>query len=166
MLVASLFACRGPSSHEAEVRRLMERISKIAEKRDAPGLVALLAEDYADLEGRDRAATEELVSGHFRRRFGIVIHLLHSDISVQDADGTAGVEADVALSSGGAELLRRAVRFAGELYRFKLSLRKTPEGWRVTRAKWEPTGPDGLFPESLPALRDLYPGERQEPTEN
>ncbi len=136
----------------------MDRVGKLAEKRDLPGLLSLLTDDYADFEGRDRAGTEALVADHFRRRFGIVVHLLHTEIAEVRADGTATVRTDVVLSSGGAEVLRKIVRFAGEFYRFELELRRTPDGWRVARAEWAASSPDILFPESLPVFRELFPG--------
>lgn len=136
----------------------MDRVGALAEKRDLPGLLSLLTDDYADFEGRDRAGTEALVADHFRRRFGIVVHLLHTEIAEVRADGTATVRTDVVLSSGGAEVLRKIVRFAGEFYRFELELRKTPDGWRVARAEWAASSPDILFPESLPVFRELFPG--------
>jgi SnoaL-like domain len=136
----------------------MDRIGSLAEKRDIPGLLSLLTDDYADFEGRDRAGTADLVADHFRRRYGIVVHLLHTEIAEVRADGTATVRTDVVLSSGGAEILRKLVRFAGEFYRFELELRKTPDGWRVARAEWAASAQDILFPESLPVLRELFPG--------
>ncbi len=138
--------------------KLMDRVGSLAEKKDLPGLLALLTEDYRDFEGRDRAATEALVAEHFRRRYGIVVHLLHTRIGDIRSEGTATVETDVVLSSGGAEILRKLVRFAGEFYRFKIDLRKTPDGWRVSRAEWTPSAANDLFPESLPVLKELFPG--------
>ncbi len=154
----ALLACCSSASEEARVAKLMDRVGSLAEKKDLPGLLALLTDDYADFEGRDRAATEALLADHFRRRYGIVVHLLHTEIGDLGPEGTATVRTDVVLSSGGAEVLRKVIRFAGELYRFKLDLRKTPEGWRVGRAEWTPSALNGLFPESLPVLRKLFPG--------
>jgi hypothetical protein len=153
-----LVACCSSGSEEARIMKLMERVGSLAEKKDLPGLLALLTNDYADFEGRDRTATEALVADHFRRKYGIVVHLLHAKIAGLRPEGTATVETDVVLSSGGAEVLRRIVRFAGEFYKFKLELRKTPGGWRVGRAEWAPSALNGLFPESLPVLRELFPG--------
>jgi hypothetical protein len=61
------------------------------------------------------------------------------------------------LSSGGAEVLRKVIRFAGDFYRFKLELLKTPEGWHISRAKWEYLAMNDLFPESLPVLKKIIP---------
>jgi hypothetical protein len=154
----SLLACCSSGSDEARIAKLMDRIGSLAENKDLSGLLALLADDYEDFEGRDRAATEALLADHFRRRFGIVVHLLHTEIGDVGPEGAATVRTDVVLSSGGAEVLRKIIRFAGEFFRFKLDLRKTPEGWRVGRAEWTPSAMNDLFPESLPALRKLFPG--------
>ena len=154
----ALLACCSPATDEARIARLMNRVGTLAEKRDLPGLMSCLTEDYADFEGRDRPATETLVADHFRRRYGIVVHVLHARVGEVRMDGTASVQADVVLSSGAAEILRRVVRFAGEFYRFDLGLRKTPEGWKIARAEWAPASAEGLFPESLPVLRKLFPG--------
>ena len=159
-------ACCSAGSEEARIAKLMDRVGSLAENRDLPGLLALLTEDYADFEGRDRAATEALVADHFRRRHGIVVHLLHTEIGEVRPDGTATVEADVVLSSGAAEILRKIVRFAGEFYRFELELRKTPEGWRVAGRNGRPSSPDEPFPRiparpqsiCFPGRPDFAPG--------
>ena len=54
--------------------------------------------------------------------------------------------------------MRKIIRFAGDFYRFKLELRKTPVGWRISRAEWEYLELNGLFPESLPVLKKIFPG--------
>jgi len=144
-------------SEEARILKFMSRVGKLVEKKDQPGLLAVLTDDYTDFEGRDKKATEGLVGDYFRRRFGIVVHLLHTKVGDITAEGGASLETDVVLSSGGAEVLRKIVRFAGDFYRFKLDLRKTPEGWRISRAEWEYLTLNDLFPESLPVLKKFFP---------
>ncbi len=124
-------------SEEARILKFMNRVGKLVEKKDLSGLLTVLTDDYADFEGRDKKATEALIGDYFRRRFGIVMHLLHTKVGDITAEGEASLKTDVVLSSGGAEVLRKIVRFAGDFYRFKLDLRKTPEGWRISRAEWE-----------------------------
>jgi hypothetical protein len=145
-------------SEEARILKFMNSIGKLVEKKDLPGLLAILTDDYADFEGRDKKATEALVDDYFRRRFGIVMHLLHTKVGDITAGGEASLETDVVLSSGGAEVLRKIIRFAGDFYRFKLELRKTPVGWRISRAEWEYLSLNDLFPESLPVLKKFFPG--------
>jgi len=136
----------------------MRSVGKFVEKKDQAGLLTVLTDDYTDFEGRDKKATEELIGDYFRRRFGIVVHLLHIKVGDITAEGEASLKTDVVLSSGGAEVLRKIVRFAGDFYRFKLDLRKTPEGWRISRAEWEYLTLNDLFPESLPILKKFFPG--------
>jgi hypothetical protein len=145
-------------SEEARILKFMNRVGKLVEKKDLSGLLTVLTDDYADFEGRDKKATEALVGDYFQRRFGIVMHLLHTKIGDITAGGEASLETDVVLSSGGAEVLRKIIRFAGDFYRFKLELRKMPEGWRISRAEWEYLSLNDLFPESLPVLKKFFPG--------
>lgn len=145
-------------SEEARILKFMNSVGKLVEKKDLSGLLTVLTDDYADFEGRDKKATEALVGDYFQRRFGIVMHLLHTKIGDITAGGEASLETDVVLSSGGAEVLRKIIRFAGDFYRFKLELRKMPEGWRISRAEWEYLSLNDLFPESLPVLKKFFPG--------
>ena len=145
-------------SEEARILKFMRSVGKSIEKKDLSGLLTVLTDDYMDFEGRDKKATEALIGDYFERRFGIVVHLLHTKLGDITAEGKASLETDVVLSSGGAEVLRKIIRFAGDFYRFKLDLRKTPEGWRISRAEWEYLTLNGLFPESLPILKKIFPG--------
>jgi ketosteroid isomerase-like protein len=145
-------------SEEARILKFMRSVGKSIEKKDLSGLLTVLTDDYMDFEGRDKKATEALIGDYFERRFGIVVHLLHTKLGDITAEGKASLKTDVVLSSGGAEVLRKIVRFAGDFYRFKLDLRKTSEGWRISRAEWEYLTLNGLFPESLPILKKIFPG--------
>ena len=145
-------------SEEARILKFMNSVGKLVEKKDLSGLLTVLTDDYADFEGRDKKATEALVGDYFQRRFGIVMHLLHTKVETITEGGDASLETDIVLSSGGAEVLRKIIRFAGDFYRFKLELRKTPVGWRISRAEWEYLALKDLFPESLPVLNKLFPG--------
>jgi hypothetical protein len=156
-IAAQLLSCAG-GSDEDEIRRMMHRIQTLVEKRDAAGLLALVTDDYEDFEGRNKDATRALVEDHFAERRGIVVHLLDTEIAPGPAEGEATAETDVVLSSGAGFLLRKAVRFAGEFYRFELNLRKTPDGWRVESARWSLSSRNELSAESLRLLQEVFPG--------
>jgi ketosteroid isomerase-like protein len=158
LAVLLVLASCAHESEEARILKFMNSIGKLVEKKDLSGLLAVLTDDYADFEGRDKKATEALVGDYFQRRFGIVMHLLHTKVGDIRQEGEASLETDVVLSSGGAEVLRKIIRFAGDFYRFKLELRKTSEGWRISRAEWEYLSLNDLFPESLPVLKKFFPG--------
>jgi hypothetical protein len=147
-------SCRSKTESEI-IAELMADMAARAEKRDAAGLIAHLAGDYRDFEHRDRDRTAAMVEEYFSRYRGIVIHVLASRIVIESA-GSAAVETDVALSSGAAQAFRKLVRFSGENYRFACRLRKNGR-WLITEAKWEFVALDGLFPESVKILRELFP---------
>lgn len=156
VIIASLFMASCRSKTETEViADLVADMAVQAEKRDAAGLIAHLAGDYLDFEGRDRAQTAALIEEYFSRYRGIVIHVLSSRIVIEGARGAA-LETDVSLSSGAAQAFRKMVRFSGENYRFRCRLRKDGR-WLVTGAEWEYVAVDGLFPESVQLLRELFP---------
>jgi hypothetical protein len=150
-----LFAsCRRKSESEI-IADLVAELAARAEKRDAAGLIAHLAGDYRDFENRDRDQTSAMVEEYFSRYRGIVIHVLASRIVIESA-GSAAMETDVSLSSGAAQAFRKLIRFSDENYRFACRLRKDGR-WLITEAKWETMALDGLFPESIKILRELFP---------
>jgi ketosteroid isomerase-like protein len=155
LAIACLSAsCRARSDKDA-VAAVLDDMAARVEDRDAAGLVAHLAEDYADFEGRDRIATQTMAEEYFRRYRGIKTKVLSSRIAMAAA-GKATAEMDVSLYSGVAAALRKAVGFSGENYRVSCVLRK--EGrWRVSEARWEFIPMSGLFPESIKVLQELFP---------
>jgi hypothetical protein len=155
LLIACLHvSCRHRTDSEV-IAALVADMAASAEKRDADGLIANLADDYRDFEGRDRGQTAAMVEEYFSRFRGIVIHVLASRIVVENAR-SATVEADVSLSSGAAQAFRKLICFSGENYRFGCRLRKDGH-WLITEARWEYEALDGLFPESIKILRELFP---------
>jgi hypothetical protein len=153
---ASTGACRAPSE-ESRIRDFIKKTTALVEKGHLDPLMDRLADDYADFEGRDKAATVALVRDYLGRG-GIVIHLLGVRVEAIDVGGEASVRAEAMLSSGAAETFRRLIRFAGECYRFDIRLRKDPRGtWQVARAEWETVPLTDLLPESLAVLKKLFP---------
>jgi hypothetical protein len=148
------FSCHKKSESEI-IAALVADMATSAEKRDAEGLIVHLASDYRDFNGRDREQTAAMVEEYFSRFRGIVIHVLASRIVVE-SPRRASLETDVSLSSGAAQAFRRLIRFSGENYRFSCRLRKENR-WLITESRWEYVAFDGLFPESLKILRELFP---------
>lgn len=146
--------CRRQSDGDA-VAAVLEKMAGRVEARDADGLVEHLAADYADFESRDREATRRMAEEYFRRFRGIKAKLLSTRVT-RGEEGSAAAEVDVALYSGLSSALRQAVGFPGENYRVSCELRRRGH-WLVTSARWEYVPVSGLFPESLQALRELFP---------
>lgn len=154
-LAAGVAASCAAKTDRELIAAAIEDMAARVEKKDAPGLVGHLASGYEDFEGRDRGRTAALLEEYFGRYRGIKAKLLASRITMGEA-GTAGAEIDVSLYSGVAAALRKAVGFSGENYRFSCVFRKNGK-WLVSEARWEYIPMESLFPESLKALRELFP---------
>jgi len=153
-------ALLGPSCHRRtvadEIIETIDHIVRLAEDKDLGAILSFMAEDFGDFEGRDKAGLGALLASYFEGRTGIVAHRLSTRIIGFEAD-RADVEAEVALSSGGAEALRRLVRISPDVYRIRLDLGQAGGRWLVRYAEWSPIGLDGLLPESLVELKKIFP---------
>ena len=147
-------SCRQKNETEI-IAALVVDMAVRAEKRDAAGLIANLADDFRDYQGFDRSRIAEMLQEYFSRFRGIVVHVLASRIVIEDARNAA-VVTEVSLSSGAAQAFRKLIRFTGENYRFQFRLRKNGR-WLITEGKWEYVAVESLFPESLKILRELFP---------
>ncbi len=153
-------SCRR-GTEEDDVLGTVDSLARLAEKKDIESMMACFAEDFSDFEGRDKSGLRSLVSSYFTGRTGIVAHKLSSRI-IDFRPGKASLEADVALSSGGAQALRRLIRISPDVYRIRVDLTKSEEDWLISYAEWASIGLSDLFPESLLQLRELFPGTQVE----
>ena len=151
----ALSACHRQTPEEL-LRKWVLEVGGRVEKRDVHGLLDRLDPEYVDSAGRSREETEKMLEGYFEKFAGIVVHVLSSRIELISPE-SAAVEADVAVSSGGAEALRRLLRFSGECYRFRSRLKRSGSGWRVVYAEWEALDRENLFPDSVEMLRKIFP---------
>lgn len=147
-------SCRARSDKDA-VADVLADLAERVEKKDAEGLLAHLAGNYLDFEGRDREQTRAMAEEYFRRYRGIKIKLLSSRIEM-GTGGAAAAEFDVSLYSGIGAALRKAVGFSGENFRVSCQFRREGE-WRISEARWENIALRDLFPESLRILREIFP---------
>ncbi|MCJ7563437.1 MAG: hypothetical protein MUP52_02475 [Candidatus Aminicenantes bacterium] len=134
----------------------MENVANLAEKREIDNLMSNLADDYFDFEGRDRDKTRDFLIQYFEQHKGIVIHILSTRFEEWDSL-RAKIQTEMAISSGGAEVLRKLIKFTGETYRFKIHLLKTNGQWQVQFAEWKDVGVEDLYPESLSSLKKIFP---------
>ena len=155
VLIPALFlSCQGKADKEI-IAVMFDDMAARVENKDTAGLIAHLAADYSDFAGRDREQTRVMAEEYFRRYRGIRIKMLSSRIAMGEG-GRATAEIDVSLYSGIGAALRKAVGFSGENYRVSCVLRREGE-WRFSEASWENVALDGLFPESLKVLREIFP---------
>lgn len=148
-------SCRQRNEEDA-ILETVDSLAQLAEKKDLEAIMAYFAEDFTDFEGRDKAGIHSLLSSYFSGRAGIVVHRL-SQRMVNLESGRATLAAELALSSGGAEALRRLVRISPDIYRFRVDFTKIREEWLVGYAEWSSVGLSEIFPESLSELKKIFP---------
>ncbi len=149
----------GRPPEEEQVKRTIKDAAALAQKRDLPALMDLLAPDYRDHQGRDKESAKGLIEDYLRSFRGIVIHVLGTKVEITEPGGRAAVRTDMVLSSGAAETFRKLARFTGDYFRFDLELEKDPgAGWRIRYAEWWSVSLSDLLPESLEVLKELFPG--------
>jgi hypothetical protein len=148
-------ACR-QRTEEDNILETVDSLARLAEKKDLEAIMAHFAEDFADFEGRDKDGLRTLLSGYFGGRTGIVAHRLGYRM-IDIGAGRAALETEVALSSGGAEALRRLIRISPDIYRLRIDLSKVGEKWLIGYAEWASIGLGELFPESLGELKKIFP---------
>jgi hypothetical protein len=136
------------------VLETVNSLARLAEKKDVEAIMAHFAEDFSDFDSRDKDGLRSLL--YFSGRTGIVVHRLSGRI-IDLTAGHAALETEVALSSGGAEALRRLVRISPDIYRLRIDLAKVGEKWLIGYAEWASIGLTELRPESLGKFRKIFP---------
>ncbi|RFT16007.1 MAG: hypothetical protein OP8BY_2013 [Candidatus Saccharicenans subterraneus] len=149
-------ACQKPDEAE-EIRESLRTVAVQAEKKNLEKIKGYLADDYRDFEGRDSAWTASLLEYYFKNYQGIAIHLL--DIYVDINKDPAEAEADVLLSSGPLETLRKLVGVVGVYYRFNFSLEKRSGRWQIIYAAWKEVDSNSLLPGSRAILKKIFPDQ-------
>lgn len=152
-LVAVFDSCQ-PADESEIIKDLLDRLVSLAEKKDRDRMLNYLGTDYLDFEGRDVIQTSRLLDYYFQNYQGIAIHLL--DIYVDINENRAEVEADVLLSSGPLEALRKIVGLAGVYYRFDFRLEKPGNNWKIVYAAWREIDSRSLLPGSQLILKKIF----------
>ena len=146
----------GKVSEEQRLIDRFESMADLAEDENQAKIMEFFSDGYEDFEGRDKAATEEMIRNYFATFRGIVLNVL--GVRAVDLQGEeSSLEADVTFSSGAAQALRRLVRFAGEYYRIEIRWIKEGGEWMAAYAEWRQVGLNDLFPESRDKLQKILP---------
>ena len=141
----ALAACsRDSGSPEAEIRALVVRAQTAAEARDVRDLRALVADDYADAQGHDRKAVENLIRLHVLRNQSIHLLTRIRDIAFPQPD-RAAVSVAAAMAGRPVASTGELVGVNADLYRFDLELIRRDGKWQVQRAAWEPAHLDDFW---------------------
>ncbi len=126
VLALLLVACTERSTDESQIRELIASAEQAAEARDTSDVLALVADDYVDAQGRDRAALRGALMGFFalHPRLELIVNI---ESIAFPADGLAQARVSVR----GLDTSRLDV---GESVTLDVELRRRDGEWRVARA--------------------------------
>jgi hypothetical protein len=148
-------SCHKKSEEEALID-FVNMLGRLAEDKNIEAMMAYFADDFSDFEGRTKTGVRSLLESYYSGRTGIVIHILSTKIETLEA-GQATIQTEVAVSSGGAEALRRLVKVSPDNYRIRAELVRAEEAWQIHYAEWTSVELSELFPESLSLLKKIFP---------
>jgi ketosteroid isomerase-like protein len=124
-LIASglLLACAARSSDEELVRAVIDDMETAAEARDASDVLDLVADDYQDAQGFDRAQLRNFLRGYFlaHPKIELLVNIESLDFP---ADGLA--QAQISVTSLALDDADHA--------RLKVEFRREGGDWKVRRA--------------------------------
>jgi len=136
-LALAMAACGGePPSPEAEIRATLEATQQAVREHRVGALKDLLAPDYADAAGRDRAALEAILTYHFLHNARIHVLVRVRSVEVPEPD-RGRVEALVATAGRPLPGLEALADVDADLLWMDLGLARRDGDWQVTRAAWE-----------------------------
>ena len=128
LFVTSIFlvACAAKSSDEQQVRELVASAEEAAEARDTSDVLELVADDYSDAQGLDKQSLQTFLRAYFLQhpKIELLVSIEKLEFPVP---GLAQAQISVATVGVG----------DANLQHLKVELRKSGDGWRVTRADRE-----------------------------
>jgi len=133
LLALALLAagCARPPSAEQEIRALFAAAEQAAEARDVGAVLELIADDYADADGRSRADLQRLLRGWF------VLHpsvQLVTRVDALELESTEHARATLTVGMLGQRGAAEDLALAADLQTIELALRRDRGRWRVVAA--------------------------------
>jgi|SRR5688572_6922861 len=131
VVTGALAGCGTKSSAEEEVRALVASAETAAEERDVGDVMKLIADDYSDAQGFDKAQLTNFLRGYFVMHPKIELVV---DIGAVEfpADGLARTRVTIAMV--GTQGTATDSSATGDLETVELELQRKGDEWRVTRA--------------------------------
>ncbi len=126
-------------TEQEKIKKIIVNIQTAAEEKDVKTIMNSLSKTYKDPQGYDYDTIKGMLLGYFFRHQTVHVYLTNIEITVQDAVAQAVFQA---VLSGGNKSSSVSDILPEELgmYSFEVSLKKEPDEWKVTSAKWERVG--------------------------
>jgi len=137
-LVAAMLlpGCRSERpSPEAEVRTLINSAAKAAEQKSIGTLRDSISEKYADEQGQNKRAIENLLRLHFLRNESVHLFAHIQSVTLPQPDRA---QATVLVAMAGVPIAsaQELPALRADLHRFEIEFAREGKTWRVQRAAW------------------------------
>jgi hypothetical protein len=137
-LVAAMLlpGCRGERlSPEAEVRALINSATKAAEQKSIGTLRDSISEKYADEQGQNKRAIENLLRLHFLRNESVHLFAHIQSVTLPQPDRA---QASVLVAMAGVPIAsaQELPALRADLHRFEIDFAREGKTWRVQRTAW------------------------------
>jgi hypothetical protein len=139
-----LASCSRDDTPEQRVRAFVDRVAASAEDRAWGDFDAYLTGDYNDAQGLTRKEVLGIVTRYILAHRSIHVFQRVRTIEVRDAHH-ARVVVLAALAGSPVAGLEDLNRLSADLYRFELELKDDGNGFKVSRAAWQPVGLEALL---------------------
>ena len=136
IVAAPLPGCRGErTSPEAEVRAQINSAVTASEQKSLGTLKDIVSEKYADEQGQDKRAIENLLRLHFLRNEALHLYARTASVTLPQPDRA---EAVVLVAMAGVPIAsaQELPTLRADLHRFDISFAREAKTWRVQRAAW------------------------------
>jgi hypothetical protein len=137
-MTITTFGCHKETEQD-KVKKVIIDIQKAAEEKNVKQIIYNISKTYMDPQGFNYDTIKGLLLGYFFQHPKISAYITDLEVSVDNT--SAKVIFQVVLTSGSktgstADLIPESLG----MYAFEVSLKKEPDGWKVTSAKWERLG--------------------------
>ena len=136
VVVLLLPGCRGErASPEAEVRALIDGAVVAAEQKSIGVLKDSISEKYADDQGQNKRAVENLLRLHFLRNQSVHLYAHIQSVTLPQPDRA---QAAVLVAMAGVPIAsaQELPVLRADLHRFEIDFARENKTWRVLRAAW------------------------------
>jgi len=137
-MTITTFGCHKETEQD-KVKIVIIDIQKATEEKNVKQIINNISKTYMDPQGFNYDTIKGLLLGYFFQHPKISAYITDLEVSVDNT--SAKVIFQVILTSGSktgstADLIPESLG----MYAFEVSLKKEPDGWKVTSAKWERLG--------------------------
>jgi hypothetical protein len=145
IMATLLAACRSErDTPEAEVRALIRSAAAAAEQKQLGTLRDMVSERYADEQGLDKRAAENLLRLQFLRNERLHLYTRIQSVTLPQPDRAQAV---VLVAMAGVPIASEAdlPALRADLHRFEIDFAREDKTWRVQRAVWRRMEPGELL---------------------